>query len=160
MKVARLPLWSLELVHDGLMLMVIHFLPNCTFPTFIRQLNGNSDESSISIQQFGQWKAMINHKQSINLILIRYPINRARGHTHTTRVLLMKMIGSLYRPRLSHVENKTNLNNCILFGQRMALKCKINLSVHLCSTNHSEWKHGEITRGEKVHKPHLVNTNQ
>lgn len=46
-------------------------------------------------------------------------------------VLLMKIIGSLNGPSLSLVENKTNLSNCILLVERMALKCKINLGVHL-----------------------------
>lgn len=45
-------------------------------------------------------------------------------------------------------------------GAGMALKCKINLGVVSCSTNHSAWKHGDITREEKEHKPHLVNANQ
>lgn len=83
------------------------------------------------------------------------------GHEKThMQTLLMKIIGSLSWPSPSIVENKTNRSYCIVLADRMALKCKINLSVHPGSTNHSEWKHGAIARGEKVHRPHPVNTNQ
>lgn len=138
-----LPLWPLESVHDGLTLIIVNFPPNCTFPTFIRQLNGNSNYYSISIQNSGHWKALINHEQSITLIWIRYPINRPRGHARAAWVLLMKMIGSLHWARLSLVENKTNLSDCILQGERIALKCKINLGA---SAQHQITQSGNMVK--------------
>lgn len=103
-RAVRLSLWPLESVHDGLMLIMVNFLPNCTFPAFIRQLNGNLYYSSISIQKSQQWKALINHEPSINFILIRYPINRAWGHAHGPGVANEN--GSLHWPGLSLVDNK------------------------------------------------------
>lgn len=133
--------WPLESVHDGLMLIMVNFLPSCSFSTFISQLNGNSDYFSIFIQKSGQWKALINHQQSINLILIRYPINGMRAHACNPSTANEKdWQFALAQTEPGGKQNKSCQLHSV--GVKLTLKCKINLGGLFHSTYDSEWRHG------------------